>query len=90
MRRFIRSEDNARVSDPGERAMKLWPEALKHAAWTDAVPTDWLKGREYADSRCQEWGDYSEGEADMNLPIKNLIGSLQFMPAGLDPTLPPA
>ncbi|KAH9390888.1 hypothetical protein TYRP_006473, partial [Tyrophagus putrescentiae] len=45
------------------------------------------EGREYADSPLPEWGDYSEGEADMNLPIKNLIGSLQFIASRTRPDI---
>ncbi|KAH9404346.1 hypothetical protein TYRP_000167 [Tyrophagus putrescentiae] len=45
------------------------------------------EGREYADSPLPEWGDYSEGEADLNLPIKNLIGSLQFIASRTRPDI---
>ncbi|KAH9390919.1 hypothetical protein TYRP_006506 [Tyrophagus putrescentiae] len=45
------------------------------------------EGREYADSPLPEWGDYSEGEVDLNLPIKNLIGSLQFIASRTRPDI---
>ncbi|KAH9388630.1 hypothetical protein TYRP_007972 [Tyrophagus putrescentiae] len=35
----------------------------------------------------RKWGDYSEGELDMNLPIKNLIGSLQFIASRTRPDI---
>ncbi|KAH9398166.1 hypothetical protein TYRP_019174 [Tyrophagus putrescentiae] len=45
------------------------------------------EGREYAESPLPEWGDYTEGEVDLNLPIKNLIGSLQFIASRTRPDI---
>lgn len=43
--------------------------------------------REHASTPLQEWKDYSAGEVDFTLPVRDIIGSLQFIASRTRPDL---